>query len=41
MQKKRRATVLFKKYMVWFFKMGAGVLKYFEKIMMKIIENYF
>ena len=40
MQRKRRATVLMKKYTLWFFKMGAGVFVYFKKIIMKIIENY-
>jgi len=41
MQNKRRATVPMKKYTLWFFKMGGGVFIYFEKVIMKMVENYF
>ena len=41
MQSKRCATVPIKKYPLWFFKMLINAFICFEKIMMKIIKNYF
>jgi hypothetical protein len=41
MQKKRRATVLMKKYPVWFFKLLVDALICFRDIMMEIKRNYF
>ena len=41
MQRKRGATVLLKKYVVWFSKMLINAFIYFEKIVMKIKKNYF